>query len=121
VGLIDGTQLVLEQAMAGSAARQQVLANNIANANTPNFKRSDLDFQSQLISALQAGGPSAVENLAYSPKVDTESPVQANGNNVNVDTEMAAMSQNAIDYQSLVEIAAARMKMLQSAIGSVVS
>jgi flagellar basal-body rod protein FlgB len=115
--LIDSTQQVLEQAMAGSAAREQVLANNIANADTPNFTRSDLDFQSQLRAALE-NGTAGLGSLTYSPQVDSASPVQADGNNVNIDTEMSSMSQNALQYQAFVEVASARMKMLSDAIGS---
>ena len=56
MGLFDVTQVALQQALAGASARQQVLANNVANANTPGFTRSDLDFHSQLAAALQNGG-----------------------------------------------------------------
>ena len=117
VGLIDGTQLVLEQAMAGASARQQVLANNIANADTPNFHRSDLDFRSQLLAAVQADSKEQLNAIQFTPVTDTTSPVQANGNNVNLDGEMATMSQNALDYETLVEVANSRLKMLAPAIG----
>ena len=43
--------------------------------------------------------------------------MQADGNNVDVDTEMARLSQNALDYESLVSVANARLKMLSTAIG----
>jgi flagellar basal-body rod protein FlgB len=118
VSLFDVTQVALNEAMSGSAARQQALANNIANANTPNFTRSDLDFQSQLASALQSGNTQSLESLTFSPQADTTSPVQADGNNVDVDTEMSDMSENALDYESLVQIANARLKMLSDVIGS---
>jgi flagellar basal-body rod protein FlgB len=117
VGLIDATQRTLEQAMSGAAARQQVLANNIANASTPNFKRSDLDFESQLNAALE-NGPAGLNSLTFTPQTDNTSPVQANGNNVDTDTEMSDISQNALNYEALVEVASARLKMLQTAIGT---
>ena len=117
MGLIDQTQLVLEQALAGSASRQQVLANNIANANTPGFTRSDLDFQGQLSQAMQRG-TSGLDSLSFSPQTDSASPVQADGNNVDIDSEMSDMSQNALQYEAFVELASARMKILQDAIGS---
>ena len=46
MGIFDLTDTILERAMSGSELRQSVLANNLANANTPGFKRSDVDFQS---------------------------------------------------------------------------
>ena len=118
MGLIDGTQLVIEQAMAGAAARQQVLANNIANADTPNFMRSDLDFHTQLANAVDADSKEQLMSIQFHPVTDAESPVQANGNNVNLDGEMANMSQNALDYETLVGVASARLKMISTAIGS---
>ncbi len=44
--------------------------------------------------------------------------MQADGNNVDVDTEMSNLSANALDYQSLIAVASARLKMLQTAIGT---
>src|SRR5262249_43342993 len=121
VGLFDGTQQVLSQAMAGSSARQQVLANNIANADTPNYHRSDLDFRSQLANAIAGDNLEQLKGLTYQSATDDTAPVQADGNSVNIDTEMAGMSQNALDYETLVEIANARIKMISSAIGGAAS
>jgi flagellar basal-body rod protein FlgB len=117
VGPLDATQLALEQALAGASARQQILANNIANANTPNFTRSDLDFQAQLANAM-AAGPQALQGLAFSPQKDNSGPADANGNNVDIDTEMSDMAQNALEYESIAEVVNARMKMIQTAIGN---
>jgi flagellar basal-body rod protein FlgB len=113
VGLFDVTQIALERALTGAAQRQQLLANNLANADTPGFKRTDLDFHSQLASALASGRP----DTPFTPQTDTTSSMQADGNNVDIDTEMAKLSQNALDYQSLVAVASSRLKMLQTAIG----
>ncbi len=118
MGLFDVTQIALEQALAGSAQRQQLLANNLANADTPGFKRSDLDFHAALANALANGAsPSQIASLSFAPQTDTTSSMQADGNNVNVDTEMAKLSENALDYQSLVSVSNARLKMLSTAIG----
>ena len=119
MGLLDVTQIALEQALSGSAARQQALSNNIANANTPNFTRSDVDFESQLQAALASGNPAAsLSSMSFTAQLDKQSPVQSDGNNVNIDTEMSDLSENALDYESLVEVANARLKMLSIAIGS---
>lgn len=118
MGLFDVTQIALERALSGASQRQQILANNLANANTPGFKRSDLDFHGQLASALAAGGsPAGLESLAFTPQTDNSTSMTADGNNVDVDTEMAKLSQNALDYQSLIAVASSRLKMLSTAIG----
>ena len=118
MGLFDVTQAALEKALEGSALRQRALANNLANANTAGFKRSDVDFQSMLDSALSGGSADRVEATQFSLATDTSSSARADGNNVDVDTEMADLSENSVLYQTLVEIAKARIQIISSAIGS---
>ena len=119
MGLFDLTDLVVQRGLEGASLRQEVLSNNLANANTAGFKRSDVDFQSSLAAAL--GSPNASANvggLSFAPQVDTTSAVQADGNNVNMDTEMSSLTANAVEYQTLAEIEKTRMGMLSSAIGA---
>ena len=101
--LFDTSIVGLEQAMQGSLLRQQVLANNIANANTPGFKRSDVDFQSALAQAFS--GPPTTGQLdqpsTFSPQADSTGAMRADGNNVDIDTEMADLTENTLDYQAL--------------------
>ena len=119
MGLFDVTQVALERALAGAAERQQLLASNVANADTPGFKRSDLDFHGALAAALgQGASASQLESLTFTPQTDTTSAMTADGNNVDIDTEMANLSANGLDYETLVEVASARLKMLATAIGS---
>jgi flagellar basal-body rod protein FlgB len=118
VGLFDVTQAALERALEGSALRQRLLANNLANANTVGFKRTDVDFQSALASALDRGEAEAqVSRTPFAPATDATSTVRADGNNVDVDAEMANLTENAVTYQALIAVAKARMRMIEIAIG----
>lgn len=118
--LFDATQIALERALQGSSLRQRVLSNNLANANTPGFKRSDVDFHESLARELQAGGSArdALERVSFAPVTDSSSSMRADGNNVDVDEEMAMLQENSLDYQSLVTIARARLMMIKTAIGA---
>lgn len=119
MGLFDITQIALERALVGSAQRQQALANNIANANTPLFKRSDVDFQSSLARALAAGeSPAALQQLTFQPQVDNTSSIRQDGNNVDIDQEMSDLSANTVTYQALVAVSRSRLQMLATAIGT---
>ena len=121
MGLFDLTQIALERALSGSALRQTVLADNIANANTAGFKRSDVDFQSTLAQALDSSSgatPTGIANLNFAQKTDTSATMRADGNSVDMDSEMAKLSENSVAYQALISIAHARLSMLQSVIGS---
>jgi flagellar basal-body rod protein FlgB len=118
VELFDPTLVGLERAMSGAMLRQQVLSNNLANANTPGFQRSDVDFQSALAQAFGAGASSS--RIAATPfTTETETgTVRADGSSVDVDTEMAALSENSLAYNALTSVAAARMRILKTAMGA---
>ena len=116
MGIFDVTQSVLQEAMSGAALREQVLANNVANANTPGFSRSDLDFQGAIRDALANGTP--LDQLQFQPQTDGSAPLTLDGNNVSVDAEMSRLSENTIAYQSLASIAKARLQMLENAVKS---
>ena len=125
--MFDVTQVALERALQGSSLRQQALANNLANANTPGFKRSDVHFQDSLARALAmlsprrgtapvAAASDALDELTFAPEADTTSAMRADGNNVDVDTEMATLQENSLEYQALTSVARARISMLRTVI-----
>ncbi len=114
MGLFDATQAVLERAMSGAALRERVLANNVANANTPLFTRSDVDFQGAIRQALASGA--SLDSVEFQVTPDNSGAISLDGNNVSVDTEMARLSENTLTYQSLASIAKARLKMLEDAV-----
>jgi flagellar basal-body rod protein FlgB len=115
--LFDPTIIGLQRAMGGAMLRQELLANNLANANTAGFKRSDVDFHAALAQAFAAGSPGSaqVADVQFQPAQDTSS-VQADGNNVDVDAEMSKLAQNSLDYQAITSAMATRMKILETAI-----
>ena len=118
--LFDPSIVGIEKAMQGSLLRQQVLANNIANANTPGYQRSDVDFQSALAQAFSSGTPSAsqLEQITFSPQVAANGAMQVDGNTVDINTENADLSENTLDYQALESVMGTRMSILKTAIGS---
>jgi flagellar basal-body rod protein FlgB len=119
MGLFDLTDLVVQRALQGSSLQQQVLSNNLANANTAGFKRSDLNFEGALASAVGSSNPDgAVENLSFAPQTDDATAMQADGNNVDLEREMSGLTQNAVQYETLSAIEKERIGMLQSAMGA---
>ena len=84
--LIDNTQLALERAISGASMRQSVLANNLANAETPGFQRSDVDFHATLAQAMKTGDATTIENTSFTPQTDNQV-MRADGNGVDIDTE----------------------------------
>ena len=118
MGLFDLTDLVLERGLQGANLRQQILSNNLANANTAGFKRSDVDFESSLAGALAARDRDAsVANAAFAPQTDTTSAMSADGNNVDVDQELSSLTENSVEYQALAAIMRSRLQTIQTAMG----
>ena len=115
--LFDNTQLGLDQAISGAALRQQVLANNLANAETPGFQRSDVDFHTTLAQAMQTGDASAIENTTFTPQTDNQV-MRADGNGVDIDTESANVAKNGLEYDALISVARARIGILKAAMGA---
>lgn len=104
---------VLDKAADAANTRNEILANNIANVDTPNYKRKDVSFENYLEHALiggdilderiaevnshlsDFGGITYTDNSTLSYRLD--------GNNVDIDTENAYLAENQIRYNALVE------------------
>ena len=114
--LFDNTQLGLERAISGAAMRQEVLANNLANAETPGFRRSDVDFHSTLAAAMKTGSSSRIDAASFSPQTDPQT-LRADGNGVDIDVESANMAKNGLEYEALVSVAKARTQIIKTAMG----
>jgi flagellar basal-body rod protein FlgB len=118
--LFDTTQQALQAAISGASARQNALAANIANADTPGYRRVDVDFHSALAAAMGSGDPSgSLASLSFTPQADRSAgATRADGNTVDIDAESAKLAANALDQQAAVQVAQARDNILQSAIGA---
>jgi flagellar basal-body rod protein FlgB len=107
----DLTVQALGFALDGLTSQQQALANNISNQDTPGFTASQVDFASSLQSALaNPGGGTA--SVTVTPSSD---PAGANGNNVNITTQMTDAQQNSLQYQSVIEALTNTFTMRQTA------
>jgi flagellar basal-body rod protein FlgB len=120
--LFDTTQLALERAISGASQRNTALASNLANANTPGYQRVDVDFHSALASALSSGDAvqarSSLDAMAFQPQPDLSvGATRADGSTIDVEAESAKLSANALEQQAAVQVAKARIAILQSAIG----
>ncbi len=104
----------LTAALDGLSIRQNVIANNLANIDTPNFRATSVDFESSLASALADGNP---EQTVIS-STPTLTPVGANGNNVDQRKETMAAMQTVYQYQVLTRATGDRFDLLKTAAGS---
>jgi flagellar basal-body rod protein FlgB len=116
VELFDVTQRALEVALHGTEMRQQVLANNLANANTPGFAPSDVDFGHQLAEALQFDGTSDAVG-AVTPTVSTDSSVmRVDGSGFDVDREATKLAETQLQFQALMGVETKNLSTMSSII-----
>lgn len=120
---------ILEKALAASALRQKTISNNIANVNTPGYKKSDVLFEDKLQTAMnQSLLPLTRTNTNHLPAgqisselepsivVDNTSSMRLDGNNVDIDKEMAGLAKNSIYYNAVAQQLSKQYSMLLSAI-----
>ncbi len=94
---------LLESAMNVAMLNAQVISNNIANASTPNFKAS------YVISQVQ-GEPNDPKRITAKVIKDLSTSISNDGNNVDVNTQMALLAENTIRYEVLTQLASMSFK-----------
>ena len=106
---------LLKSAADASWTREEVLTNNIANVDTPNYKRQDVEFSSYLANALQRSGKNSssltqrVNNVDYkdiSIRTYTDNSTLSygtDGNNVDLSTENVELASEQINYNALID------------------
>jgi flagellar basal-body rod protein FlgB len=113
----SNTYTASKDLLDAAALRQEALASNVANAETPGYKRVDLEqnfataFAAHLRSGETGAGPTAklVQDAASTSQ-------RADGNNVEIDKELLAMGKNGAEYETLTEFVSGSLKQLRMAI-----
>ncbi|MCB0730132.1 MAG: flagellar basal body rod protein FlgB [Ignavibacteriae bacterium] len=93
------TNKTLENLLDYTSIKQKVIGQNIANANTKNYIRRDVEFKEVLDNRIKNLANKDQKDARFEVKVDEETPVIANGNNVDVNREMADMAKNSIMFK----------------------
>jgi flagellar basal-body rod protein FlgB len=119
---IDASLAFQAEALKLRAHRQQVLAGNIANADTPHYQAVDFDFAKALAEATEQRAaasssttqPLAAPEIALLPRVSAKSALD--GNTVDMDTERLQFVDNALRYEAALRFINGKIKTLLSAI-----
>jgi flagellar basal-body rod protein FlgB len=111
-------------------ARHEVLAENIANSETPGYRARDLKFDEALVAAMAppdpktAGDPKAAGDPAagapatprVEPTIDRDAAVKPDGNSVAIDVQVGRLSENAFRIQALTQILSSQYENLKRVI-----
>jgi flagellar basal-body rod protein FlgB len=105
-----------------SVLRQEAIASNIANAETPGYRRVDVsaDFSQTLKARMSSGSPVSMSDItSLQPRLAEDPSVRAvrpDGNSVEMETELMAMSRNRVDHEFLTNLVGSHIKSLKAAI-----
>jgi len=108
---------LLEKALDATWVREEVIVQNIANVDTPRYKRKTVAFEKYLSQAMDdssfkllttdrrhIGSEDAVDEAALRDETDTTSlSTRLDGNNVDIENEMASLAKNTIKYNVLIQ------------------
>lgn len=116
---------VLGTSLDATATRNEIISNNIANVNTPNYKRKDIRFETELKYAFLHSDDSTVDATVrhldlreLQPEVYTdyaELSYRYDGNNVDINNENAILAKNQIKYNGLMDSVNKEFSLLKSA------
>lgn len=103
-----------------AALRHEAIAANVANAETPGYRRVDIapDFATQLRARLAAGNLASTQG-APAPRLAVDNQarsVRPDGNTVDIENELLAMNRNAVEHEFLSDIVSGNLKQLRLAI-----
>lgn len=119
----DAVASVLDTALDGIALRQRVVANNIANVDTPGFHASRVDFETSLRAAIGDGtftnpttAATAEESVGASVSL-TPTPLGPNQNSVDLQTETMTSMQTQFQYQIVSRAVSDRLALVKTAAG----
>jgi flagellar basal-body rod protein FlgB len=103
-----GTGLELGRFLSYLSQRQEVIASNIANADTPGYKTRDVQMPSDFSATLEEAQDAVVETPGL--------PSRNDGNSVNMDREARLLAENTIKFNLTTQVIRSRLKDIRSAI-----
>ena len=110
------TQRTLEAALHGTEVRQEVIARNLANANTPGYKRADVSFQQELAQQLQFDPDSIDSSFEPTLSVDGTTAMRVDGSNVDVDRESTNLAENQLMFSALMGVVTKQLQTMSQTI-----
>lgn len=124
--LFSGTISLLEKALDYSGVKQNVIAHNIANVDTPNYKAKDVQFSSYFQAAVQKELQARRTDKRHIPfhspdpsiKITTRKNIRYldNGNSVDMDQEMTELAKNQLYYQAMTDLLNGKLQTLHTVI-----
>jgi len=109
---------LLEAGIRAESLRQKSIAGNIANIETPGYRRIDVRFEQLLAKALDSSGE--VELRKIEPQIHRPkgTPIKSNGNDVNLEVEVGEMVKNTLRHKAYIRLLAKKYGQIELAINT---
>ena len=110
----------VEELLSWTSRRQQALAGNVANMDTPGYRANDYSFEQELatidLSTTAENHMASPKDAAHARQYAVNSEVKPNGNNVDLEREMTEITKNGLQYITLVQYLNQKIRTLRAAI-----
>ena len=111
-GMVD----LIEAGLKTESLRQRAIANNVANIQTPGYRRIDIRFKEQLAKALASSGDVDFSKIApqiYQPR---QTPVKSDGNDVSLELEVGELVKNSLRHKAYIRLLNKKYQQIELAI-----
>ena len=99
-----------------AALRHRVIAGNMANVNTPNYRRYEVQFEEMFNAAMRSGDKDGAKTLQPRVVVDGGGMIKEDGNNVQLEREVSDLMKNSLYFETLTQMLTKKIDGLRNAI-----
>ena len=107
---------LLESGLKAEELRQRTIASNIANLETPGYRRLDVRFEELLAKALNGRQTVDTDDLAPEVFQPESTPLKSNGNDVNIEMEIGEMLKNSVRQTAFVRLLRKKLAQVEEAV-----
>jgi flagellar basal-body rod protein FlgB len=112
----DSVTDIIEAGIKAENLRQKTIANNIANLETPEYRRIDVRFEELLAKAMDSSGSFDLDDIEPEIYRPMQTPVKLNGNDVNLESEVGQMIKNSLRHTAFIRLLNKKYKQIEAAI-----
>ncbi len=105
----------LEAGIKAEGLRQKAIANNVANLETPAYRRVDVKFEQLLAKALDSPGDIDIDKIKAELYKPQNTPLKPNGNDVNLEAEVGQMVKNSLRHKAFIRLLYRKYKQMEMA------
>ena len=107
---------LLEKGIKAEGLRQHAIASNIANIETPGYRRIDVKFEKMLAKALDSAGTVDLEALEMEFCLPQNTPLKSNGNDVNLEAEIGELVKNSLRHTAYIRLLGKKFAQMEAAL-----